>query len=99
MADQSLNEGRLTFARIRELQADPVQGHFDTAHLREVHRRIFQDLDHHRPGEFRADAPGHFKMRELEGSGERHVVGYARGNEIGERLDQVLDGLRGGDGM
>ena len=97
MADQALNEGRLTFARIRELQAAPVQGHFDTAHLREIHRRIFQDLAHHHPGEFRADAPGHLKMRELEGTGERHVVGYARGKEIGERLDQILGELRGGD--
>lgn len=99
MAEQSFNEGLLTANRISELREQPVEGQFDTAHLREVHRRIFQDLAHHHPGEFRADTPGHFKMRELEGSGERHVVGYVRGNEIGERLDQVLDGLHGGNAL
>lgn len=99
MADLPLNEGRLTFARIRELQAHPVQGNFDAAHLREVHRRIFQDLEHHAPGAFRPDAPGHFKMRELEDSRWRYVVGYARGHEIGERLDQVLGELQGGDAL
>lgn len=99
MANTPQYEGLLTSVRILELQTHPVQGQFDTAHLREVHRRIFQDLAHHHPGAFRVDAPGHFKMRELEGTGERHVVGYARGKEIGERLDQVLGDLRGGDAL
>lgn len=99
MANSPHHEGLLTSVRILELQTHPVQGQFDTAHLREVHRRIFQDLTHHHPGAFRADAPGHFKMRELESTGERHVVGYARGSESAERLDQVLGELRGGDAL
>lgn len=99
VANSPQQEGLLTSVRILELQTHPVQGQFDTAHLREVHRRIFQDLAHHHPGAFRADAPGHFKMRELESTGERHVVGYARGREIGERLAQVLGELRGGDAL
>src|SRR3546814_20041756 len=41
--DDLAREGRLTFARIVELKVDPVEGSFDVAHLREVHRRIFQD--------------------------------------------------------
>lgn len=58
MAKMPQNEGYLTSVRILELQLNPVQGHFDTTHLKEVHRRIFQDLVHHAPGEFRPDAPG-----------------------------------------
>lgn len=49
--DQSLSssardtlEARYTFGRIVELEIDPVRGNFDSEHLCEVHRRIFQDL-------------------------------------------------------
>lgn len=96
MTDRKLNEGLLTANRISELRELPVQGQFDTAHLREVHRRIFQDLTHHSPGDFRPDALGHFKMRELEATGKRHVVGYARGAEIEQRLARILAALEGG---
>jgi len=44
-------EGLFCAIRIVELAANPVQGNFDTAHLREVHRRIFQDWPHHWPGQ------------------------------------------------
>ena len=33
-----LNEGIITFARVKELEDLPVVGKFDTAHLREIHR-------------------------------------------------------------
>ena len=37
-------EAEHTFRRIVELRLDPVRGKFDAAHLKEVNRRIFQDL-------------------------------------------------------
>jgi cell filamentation protein len=42
-----------------ELHLDPVRGRFDAARLKEINRRIFQDLsgygyDQARPGEYRA---------------------------------------------
>jgi len=37
-------EARHTWQRIVELRLNPVQGRFDAAHLREINRRIFQDL-------------------------------------------------------
>ena len=95
----SQREAALTFARVRELQRDPVQGQFDVAHLQEVHRRIFQDLPEHRPGEFRPDAPGHFKNRELEASGDRILVPYALRPEIDEKLGPTLDALQGGKAL
>lgn len=95
----SQREAALTFARVRELQHDPVQGRFDVAHLQEVHRRIFQDLPEHRPGEFRPDAPGHFKNRELEVSGDRIVVPYALRPEIDRNLGPTLDALKGGTAL
>lgn len=99
MAERPLNEGLLTSNRIRELQVRPVQGRFDADHLREVHRRIFQDLPHHAPGEDRPDAPGHFKGRHLEESGQRYVVGYLRGRDIPASLDRVLGELRGSQSL
>lgn len=35
---------RLSFVRVIELEASPLRGHFDIAHLRAVHRYIFQDV-------------------------------------------------------
>ncbi len=37
-------EKRLTFARLQKLQSDPVKGNFDFAHLKAIHKYIFQDL-------------------------------------------------------
>jgi cell filamentation protein len=92
-------EGALTYARIEELDRQPVEGRFDLEHLREVHRRIFQDLPHHVPGIFRPDAPGHIKGRQLEGSGQRYHVHYAPRREVDAKLEATLAGLQGGDAM
>lgn len=37
-------ESRVTEARLLELKFKPVRGGFDAAHLKEINRRIFQDL-------------------------------------------------------
>ena len=95
----SQREAALTFARLRELQHDPVKGQFDVAHLQEVHRRIFQDLPEHRPGEFRPDAPGHFKNRELESSSDRVLVPYALRPEIDRNLGPTLAALDAGKAL
>ncbi len=94
MVDQ--REAALTYARVRELYREPVQGQFDVAHLREVHRRIFQDLPHHGPGEFRPDASGHFKNRVLEATNDRIVVPYALRSETDRLLGPTLEALQGG---
>ncbi|EOK5444124.1 MULTISPECIES: hypothetical protein [Pseudomonas] len=51
MIDKSLTdeqrqvlEARHTYRRLFELRLDPVRGTFDAAHLKEINRRIFQDL-------------------------------------------------------
>ena len=51
-------EANYTFSRVVELELDPVRGNFDAVHLKEVNRRIFQDLpsagfDNVTLGEFR----------------------------------------------
>jgi cell filamentation protein len=40
----SAAEYELTFYRRRELEKHPVKGSFDLGHLREIHRRLFQDV-------------------------------------------------------
>src|SRR3546814_10979783 len=79
------------------LKVDPVEGSFDVAHLREVHRRIFQDLPHHGPGEFRPPTPGHIKNRVLEGTALRYEVPYATRAEVDARLEPTLAALKSGD--
>ena len=52
-------EGFYTERRIVELELDPVRGGFDAAHVREINRRIFQDL----PGAGCADVtPGRHRL-------------------------------------
>lgn len=56
-------EADLTFKRIGELFFEPVRGTFDAAHLKEINRRIFQDLpglgfDDVTSGEFRPVVEG-----------------------------------------
>lgn len=88
--DSARDEGAAAFVRIKELYRRPVEGRFDTAHLLEVHRRIFQDLPHHGPGGYRPDAPGHYKVRGLDSSPMVYEVPYARGQEIATRLSETL---------
>ncbi len=95
MPDPHALEGALTSARILELQESPVTGRFDVAHLKEVHRRIFQDLAQHRPGQFRPQARTHLKTRVLEGEGTQYVIGYA-GGDLGPRMEHPLGDVQGG---
>lgn len=88
-------EGALTFARIGELDDSPVEGKLDAAHLKEVHRRIFQDLPHHAPGEYRPDAPAHIKARALEASGHRYRVHYAQRSQVDAGVEKVLSEFGG----
>jgi cell filamentation protein len=90
-------EGALTFARIGELDDAPVKGKFDAAHLREIHRRIFQDLPHHAPGEYRPDAPIWVKGRSLEASGGRYPVHYAPRSQVDAGVEEVLTEFGGPD--
>lgn len=55
-------EADFTFQRGIELELEPVRGTFDVAHLKEINRRLFQDLpgagfNDVTPGEFRSPAP------------------------------------------
>ena len=76
-------EARLALQGIADLVASPLRGNFDAAHLREVHRRIFEafpahGLDHAHPGEYRPQVPGlRRKVRSLETRPGGFPVGYS----------------------
>ena len=93
-------EGRHTARRIVELELDPVRGKFDAAHLREVNRRIFQDLpglgfDDVHPGEFRRPVPGGkdwVKARSLGSVNAASNVAYSPMDKASrDRLDRALE--------
>lgn len=104
MADDSLTpaqrqtlEARHTFQRIVELRVEPVEGVFDAAHLREINRRIFQDLpglgfSDATPGQYRPPVPNGndwIKTRKLETVGIRSTVAYSPMDE--KSSDRLID--------
>lgn len=85
--------------RIVELESKPVKGDFDLNHLREIHRRIFQDLPKLgitdlTPGALRGPVPEGrewIKVRGLESTKHSYVVAYSRMDETARaRLDKAL---------
>jgi cell filamentation protein len=86
-------EGDLTSSRIAELKVRPVAGNFDLGHLREVHRRIFQDLpsagfSECTPGEYRPPVqPGvdWQKCRVLDAAPGQFFVAYSKMDEAAQR--------------
>lgn len=78
-------------ARIRELQPNPVKGSFDLAHLREVHRRIFQDVQGYKPGELRLEGTWN-KNRILEGHERGYLVSYSE--DYKSKIDNKLSPLQ-----
>ncbi|MCS8265695.1 Fic family protein [Pseudomonas aeruginosa] len=93
-------EAEHTFRRIVELRLDPVRGKFDADHLKEINRRIFQDLpglgfDDVTPGEYRpAVAAGNdwMKTRSLETVEAPSNVAYSRMDKAAQaRLDKALE--------
>jgi cell filamentation protein len=85
--------------RLLELRLDPVRGTFDAAHLKEINRRIFQDLPAHgftdvTPGQFRPAVPAGkdwLKTRTFETVEARGHVAYSRMDDRARaRLDDLL---------
>lgn len=100
-AERQRLEGLYTAHRILELRLDQVRGNFDAAHLKEINRRIFQDLpgygfDDVTPGEFRqpvASGNDWIKSRSLETVGAPSNVAYSRMDAATQaRLDDALKG-------
>jgi cell filamentation protein len=96
-------EANYTFKRIVELELDPVRGNFDAAHLKEVNRRIFQDLPGAgfvdvTPGEFRKPVPDGLdwiRQRGLSTVDGPFYVAYSRMDEAATtRLDKALEGVK-----
>ena len=95
-------EAHYTAVRIAELELDPVRGTFDAAHLREINRRIFQDLpglgfEDVTPGKYRPPVPAGndwIKNRSLETVGASSCVAYSPMDRATRaRLDTVLAGV------
>jgi cell filamentation protein len=86
-------EAVLTSSRAAELKVYPVVGNFDVEHLREVNRRIFQDLpaagfSECTPGEYRTPVqPGvdWQKCRVLDAAPGQFFVAYSKMDEAAQR--------------
>lgn len=94
-------EATFTAQRIVELRINPVRGNFDAGHLKEINRRIFQDLprlgfDDVTPGQYRPPTPASqdwIKRRSLESVGAFSTVAYSSMDKDAQaRLDKALRG-------
>jgi cell filamentation protein len=100
--DRETVEAFYTARRLTELRLRPVEGSFDSAHLREINRRIFQDMPAQgfndvTPGEFRSAAPAGrdwVKHRSLQDGKVTSYVAYSTMDaaSVG-RLDRILAGV------
>lgn len=84
--------------RIVELEIKPVKGNFDANHLKEIHRRIFQDLPKMggdiSPGQFRPSVGNNLdwvKTRQLESVNAISNVAYSNmSSDAQKKLDKIL---------
>ncbi len=97
--DRETVEAFYTARRLTELRLRPVEGSFDVAHLKEINRRIFQDMpgqgfDDVTPGQFRAPAPSDrdwVKHRTLMDGKVTAYVAYSPMDAVSQtRLEDVL---------
>jgi cell filamentation protein len=90
-----------TWKRVAELRMSPVVGAFDVAHLKEINRRIFQDLPRFgfsevTPGIFRLPAifkgRDWIKSRRLESVNATTCIAYSQMDTSAQkRLEQILE--------
>ena len=90
--------GIVVSRRIIELELNPVKGKFDANHLKEIHRRIFQDLPKmggdFTPGQFRPPVGNNLdwvKTRQLESVNAISNVAYSSmSHDTQNKLDKIL---------
>lgn len=82
-------EGSYTSWRIGELVENPIKGNFDVAHLKAVHRHIFQDVYQH-AGQFHVVEGIRQKIRVSEVTGEKSAVYYPPIGKAENTLEGVL---------
>lgn len=74
--EKEQREGEIVRARLIELYANPIQGNFDTEHLKAIHAYLFQDLPEYSPGITRDNERSWVKHRTLEGERVAYDVPY-----------------------
>jgi len=74
-------EASASFRRLLELQGDPLRGHFDSEHLKQIHRYIFQDV---------YDWAGHYRTVNIS---KPEGVWFARPEYIEPSLRRIFEEL------
>jgi len=90
-------ESDRTFRRAAELRDSPVKDNFAAAHLKEINRRLFQDLTGAgfkdvTPGVYRPETDKWYKIRRLTSRSLQYFVAYSTMDQSSrERLDKILE--------
>jgi cell filamentation protein len=83
-------EGDYTRVRILELKLNPVSGSFDATHLKEINRRILQDMPMYNGGTLRLDSHEHVRSRSINQGADSYVVHYKHGGVNDDAINQVI---------
>lgn len=76
--------------RIVELKLNPVEGNFDAAHLKEINRRILQDMPMYNGGTLRLDSHEHVRSRIINQGADSYVVHYKHGGVHEDATNQAI---------
>lgn len=83
-------EGDFTRVRILELKLNPVNGNFDAKHLKEINRRILQDMPMYNGGVLRLDNHEHVRSRSISQGADSYVVHYKHGGVSDDAIYQAI---------
>lgn len=85
-----VNESAFTRIRILELRVNPVIGEFNAAHLREINRRILQDMPMYNGGHYRISMGEHVRSRAIQNGLDSYVVHYKHGGVDDEVINTAI---------
>lgn len=84
------NEGSWTALRIAELKENPVRGNFDAEHLKEINRRILQDIPTYHGGIYRMSTGEHVRSRSINNGQDSYVVHYKHGGVTNQNINDAI---------
>ena len=85
-----INESAFTRLRVLELRENPVIGKLDAAYLKEINRRILQDMPMYNGGQLRLSMGEHVRSRSVQNGQDSYVVHYKHGGITDDAINDAI---------